>query len=437
MSKQCTGPCGRTLNNNQFNSRGKGKQRARCRECLNLWQYMNPLKTGGERLIAFGSTMERSCAEALLQHGDIVTAAAAMQLDTRQLRAHLSELYRRAATRGYSPGSDVNAPTPEGYHVKGVSTYYKTNADGTTSVRGQWVKTKKDDEDKIEQLLAAMSTIADSWKGKAEPVPMPEVDNDDLLAVYPMGDPHLGMLAWPGDTGNKFDLDIAEHNLYSAVDHLVALAPRCKHALVISLGDFFHADNPNGTTTRGTRVDVDGRYPKVLATGIRLMRRCIDRALERHEIVDVICEIGNHDLQTSMMLALCLAQFYEKEPRVRVNTSAQAFHFYRFGKVLIGVHHGDRVKRENLLGVMAVDQRKAWGESEHCYWYIGHVHHETLKELPGVIVESFRTLAARDEWHHGQGYRAGRDMKLHIHHREFGKIRQHTVDVSMLNIRTD
>jgi hypothetical protein len=52
-----------------------------------------------------------------------------------------------------------------------------------------------------------------------------------------------------------------------------------------------------------------------------------------------------------------------------------------------------------------------------------------VKEFPGVVVESFRTLAPKDAWHHGSGYRAGRDMRLDIYHREHGLINRHIVGV--------
>jgi hypothetical protein len=73
-----------------------------------------------------------------------------------------------------------------------------------------------------------------------------------------------------------------------------------------------------------------------------------------------------------------------------------------------------------------------WGASTHRYWYVGHVHHKDVKEYPGCIVEYVRTLAARDAWHQGQGYRAGRDMQLIVHHREHGEIERHRCDVGML-----
>lgn len=295
------------------------------------------------------------------------------------------------------------------------------------SVVLQWVKEKQGD--RYDELIEAIRRLGDEMP-KYEPIGDTPHGNDELLCVYPMGDPHLGMLAWAPEAGENFDADIAERHLFGAADRLVSLAPAASHALLLNLGDFFHADGMANTTTAGTRVDVDSRWPKVLAAGVRLMRRLIDRALEKHRYVTVINCIGNHDQHSSIMLSIALEQFYERETRVVINTSPEAFHWYRFGKCLIGAHHGNRVKRDDLGAVMACDRPKDWGETEHRHFYIGHVHHDTLKELRGVTVESMRTLAAQDAWHRGQGYRSGRDMKLDIFHRDHGRINRHIVGVS-------
>lgn len=319
-------------------------------------------------------------------------------------------------------------PAADGFNVKGVSTLY--GADG--EIAAQWVIERKDqDHVNFESLKDALLEMFKDVKPTVA-IKSPKYADKDLLCVYPMGDPHLGMLSWPQETGNKFNLEIAENNLFAAVDHLVSLAPPAEQALIINLGDFFHSDSKRGTTTAGTPVDVDGRWPKVLAAGVRTMRRLIDRALQKHKHVTVINEIGNHDDHTSIMLAIALGQFYENEPRVTIDTSPEPFHWVRFGKCLIGVHHGDKTKTANLLGVMANDRAEDWGQTKHRYFYVGHVHHDSMKELPGVTVESFRTLAARDAWHHGQGYRSGRDMKLDVIHREHGKINRHIVGIDQL-----
>ena len=105
-----------------------------------------------------------------------------------------------------------------------------------------------------------------------------------------------------------------------------------------------------------------------------------------------------------------------------------------FGKVLIGSTHGDMAKPANLPLIMAADKQKEWGSSDFRYWYVGHVHHKDIKEHPGCIVESCRTLAGRDAWHTAMGYRAGRDMQLIVHHRNFGETVRIRCDVSMVTI---
>jgi hypothetical protein len=120
---------------------------------------------------------------------------------------------------------------------------------------------------------------------------------------------------------------------------------------------------------------------------------------------------------------------YEREPRVHIDTSPAKFHKYRFGKCLIAATHGDTIKITELALLMAVDWPEDWAETEHRHWYTGHIHHDTLKELPGCIVETFRTLAPRDAWHAAQGYRSGRDLKLDVWHREYGYSQRFVVGI--------
>jgi hypothetical protein len=94
--------------------------------------------------------------------------------------------------------------------------------------------------------------------------------------------------------------------------------------------------------------------------------------------------------------------------------------------------HGHRVKARELVGVMATDMAEAWGRTKHRMWYTGHVHHESVKEFPGCVVESFRTLAAKDAWHHAQGYRARRGAVADVWHRTRGKILRHEIGVEEL-----
>lgn len=323
-------------------------------------------------------------------------------------------------------------PMPAGHSVRGVSTYF----DGDGVIKGQWVKTNTTQEQRIEQLIAAMPAIAEDWRGKAEPVEVPAHADADLLTVIPVGDPHIGMFSWALETGADFDLGIAERNIYTAADHLIATGPASDRALVILLGDTFHSDSKSNTTTKGTRVDTDTRWPKVLGVGIKLARRVVDRALEKHKHVELWVLRGNHDDHAAIFLSLAVAQFYERDPRVTVSTSPDKFYWHRFGDNLIGATHTDTVKLDKLPGIMACDRKEDWGQTTHRRVYGGHRHHERTEEFPGCTVEILNTLAASDEWHHGQGYRSTRNMKLDVWHRRWGFINRHIVGIEQIEALT-
>jgi hypothetical protein len=177
---------------------------------------------------------------------------------------------------------------------------------------------------------------------------------------------------------------------------------------------------------------VDSRYPKVLWSGIQTFRRAVLRALEKHKRVIVRFEPGNHDPEAKWALTIAMAAYFENEPRVEVDLTPGKFWYYRFGKVLIASTHGDTAKHQLLGGIMAADRPEDWGATRHRYWYTGHVHSSNVTELPGVLCESFRTLAAKDAYAAGHGYRAGRDMRAIVHHREHGEVERHRCDVGMI-----
>ena len=349
-------------------------------------------------------------------------AAAFLGMTERAIYARL----RKMKQNGNHPDA-VYEETPAGHAVAGVSTL--VGADG--EVRAQWVKTRKESEDRQAVIDATKEAFASAVP--VARVRAPRKAASEYLAAYPMGDPHVGMYAWAEEAGADFDLEIAEANLIAATSRLIESCRPCEQALIVNLGDFFHADTKENKTLRsGNVLDVDTRWGKVLRTGIRIMRTCIEKALERHKRVHVINAIGNHDEHTSQMLTIALAMYYEKNPRVTFEEAPTHYHYHQFGNTLIGVTHGDQTKVANLPGIMATDRPKQWGDSKHRYWFTGHVHNQRVFEFPGCLVESFRTLAARDAWHSASGYRSGRDMQAITFHKEFGEVERHRMDISVL-----
>lgn len=381
------------------------------------------------QLLSFAvSDSQRKVLQALVDTGTLRLAAGKLGLARSSVFQTMTRVRRLAGARGFSPGHDYTRAVPEGFVAKGVSTYY--DKDGV--VRGQWVKSNIVSEHAREVAEEAVRALSEDIP-RAAPIALPKVSDKSLLAVYPFGDPHFGMYAWAQEAGDDFDLEIARNLTMGAVDRLVDSAPAAETAVILPLGDVFHIDNTSNQTPTGKNsLDADGRFVKVLGIGIQTFRHVIQRALEKHRRVVVRFVGGNHDPHSIWALALTIAAYFEKDPRVEVDLSPSLFWYFRFGKVLIGATHGDKAQHKDLLGIMAADRAKDWGETKHRYWYTGHIHNKTVTESPGVICESFRTLAAKDAWAAGMGYRAGRDMLCIIHNDEHGEIERHRCDVGMI-----
>jgi hypothetical protein len=318
---------------------------------------------------------------------------------------------------------------PDGFKVKGVSTYY--NQEGKAS--GQWVKSSADEERREQMVREFVEALCADVKGKSPRVDAPSFTEPDLLACYPIGDHHHGMKADAAETGTSYDLKISANLLETAVDQLARIAPPTEHALLINLGDFFHAnDSTNRTPGHGNNLDVDSRYGKVMHTGGLALVNSVLRLLEKHQKVTVWNMRGNHDPDAAFALALAMSFYFHAEPRVHVDMGPSLYKYLRFGNNLLGSHHGHGAKAADLPLLMANDRPEDWGQTEHRVWHCGHIHHKTQKEYVGCTVETHRTLAGPDGWHHGKGYRSKRDMNAIIYHRQFGEIQRSRFDLGML-----
>lgn len=382
-----------------------------------------------EYLRPYATPRQIEILDAIRDTGSVSAAATVLGTSLRNVFRSVARMKQKAAQQGLSPEHDMKKPVPDGFVVSGVSTYY--NEDGNPI--GQWVKSKINEDTKLQQLQTAIADAMAEYDARSVVVkaPKPNKVDEDITLVIPIGDPHIGLYAWSEESGEDFDVNIARDDLLRAAQKLVTIAPTASKCLVVNLGDFFHADNRNNTTTRGTAVDVDTRWAKVLQVGCMLMVDVINLALKKHPEVEVINAIGNHDDHSSVMLAAFLDAYFSNEPRVTIQPTTSKFHYFRFGKCLVGVTHGDTIKHNALGELMATDKCEDWGETEFRYWYVGHIHHSRKTELRGCTVESFRTLAAKDAWHAGQGYRSGRDMNAIVLHKNFGEIARYRCDIRM------
>lgn len=361
---------------------------------------------------------------ALESHPSAAAAARALGLNERTLRRRRERL----ALKGYSPAHDMTRTVPDGFNVKGVSTYY--DEDG--KVRGQWVKSSADAERREAMMREAVEAMAETIKPlKARKAPAH--GNENLLNCFVVTDFHLGALSWEPETGEDWNLELAERTLVEWFRQAVAMAPKAETALLAQISDLLHWDGFDAVTpTSRHLLDADTRFPKLVRVAIRVLRQAIDLLLATHQCVHVIMADANHDPVSQVWLREWLAVLYENEPRITIDTSPSPYNAYEFGKVAIFTHHGHKRGVRNVSEVFAAQFREMFGRTKYAYAHMGHLHHVDVKENNLMIVEQHRTLAAPDAYAARGGWLSGRDAKVITYHREYGEVGRATVSFDMI-----
>lgn len=384
------------------------------------------------RLEEFATDVQSRYLRAINEHGSIAKAAKAIGASASGMGDAIIRLKKNAALKGYSPDHSMTRTVPDGFIVKGVSTYY--DKDGKPS--GQWVKSTLDMDRARELMQEAMqSMIQDLPKIEVKKSPLDW--QNDVIPWIQIGDAHLGMLAHSFEVGENFDLKIAERELCAAIGILIDELPNCDRIVVNDLGDFTHAENFAARTEASQHaLDMDTRFPKMIRVYSRVMRFIIEKALEKARHVDVIVNQGNHSRTNDIWMAELLRVAYGHTGRVHILNNESVFIAYRMGNTLVMTHHSDKCKPNQLVHVMTNDYRKDYGETEHHYIDIGHVHHASvMKEHPGIFVESFNHLAALDKWAHDSGYRNRKSITIVLRSKKYGEVGRRVLPIQEIRAR--
>lgn len=365
---------------------------------------------------------------AVAEHGSGGKAAAALGVCKNAVNESIARLKGKAAAQGWAPEYDLSHRVPEPFVAKGHSTLY--GADG--EVKLQWVKTKIDDDRRLELIRQAVAALVEDVR-PADPLPAPAATADHLCNLYTLTDAHVGMLAWRKEGGADWDLTIAEQTLTGCFEQMVLSSPAASTCVVNQLGDWLHSDGLLPVTpTSGHVLDQDGRFSKMVGAAIRILRRVIDLALSKHQTVFVVMAEGNHDLASSVWLRLMFAALYENEPRVRVVDSELPYYVHTHGEVMLAFHHGHLKRNGDLPLLFAAQYPREWGATTKRYAHTGHRHHEEVKEHSGMKVVQHSTLAARDAYAARGGWMSERQATAYTYHARWGQVGSVTVTPEML-----
>jgi hypothetical protein len=238
-----------------------------------------------------------------------------------------------------------------------------------------------------------------------------ETPRENNLLEINIFDLHLGKLCWAGETGENYDVKIASKRFMEAITKLIARASSSEfNKILFPVGnDFFNSDTILNTTTEGTPQDEDLRWQKTFKLGVQLLVQGIDY-MRQYAPVDVVIIPGNHDMQRCFFLGETLSAWYRNAEDVNVDNGAALRKYYRYGKVLIGLTHGNNEKEASLGHLMTRECRKLLAETDYWEWHLGHFHKKKAVKYPmldenlGITIRYMSSLSGTDGWHFKKGY---------------------------------
>lgn len=353
-------------------------------------------------------------AAACIEHGSLRAAARALGVARQTIQESFTRQRKRLG---------ITSDT------KGVSQYY----DKEGKPAGKWVITRFDDRARKEAMDSMFQAMLDDLP-KYKPVKMVEKKQDsDLVNLYSLFDFHLGQKSWPEETGDDWNLNIAQETMFKFFDYSIARTPKA-HTCIINLGgDFLHFDGmiPETPTSKHV-VDADTRMQHVIRVALITIRQVINMCLAKYKTVHLLVQEGNHDIISSAWLRETMAHCYQFNKRIHVNTSANPFYAYEWGNTALFMHHGHNLKRDSLDDLFASQFRGIYGRTKYNYAHCGHYHHKVVKESRLMTTYQHGTITAKDSYAARHGFLSQRCAEVHTYSKKFGLCNILPVHIDMI-----
>lgn len=316
--------------------------------------------------------------------------------------------------------------------INGLSTYYDYIDDETGERKRGWIKSKR-----TAQLVDNTASIIEAFKSdlpRVEPYKItPARDDDNLCHMITITDLHVGMYAWHEETGSDWDLNLAYNTATKAVEHLARLR-NVEMGILNLQGDFYHHDGTGLTPNHGHVLDCDGRWNKVLWTGVNIIRASVQSMLKYCSNVTISIVRGNHDEKSTDSLAVALTIAYENEPRVTVLGDPKRYKRFIWGCNFIGFAHGDKVKQKNLHTKFLSEFPAEYGAAEYRDLNSGHFHCEYIREFSTHKERQHSTIAGADNYAAEGDWKSRRQIRSVLFHKEYGEVANYIVTPKMLDI---
>lgn len=266
---------------------------------------------------------------------------------------------------------------------------------------------------------------------KSKPVALKNnsaTEKDGYLVIN-FADLHIGRAGYAEETGEDFDLSIAEKTINSTVEKfLIRYQNRDFKKIVLCIGNDVMNSSATGSTSSGKHLQNNcASFREIFNKTCEIIINIIDSFKEIAPVLVIHVE-GNHDRDESYMLGKLLEAYYRLDLNVEVDALPSARKYIRLGNNLIGFSHGSEEK-DRIYTLMQIERPEDWAECSTRVWLLGHLHHLMCKENAGVDVWTCPSPVAKDAWTARSGYISNRRVAGFVFNSDSGLEEVHFVYV--------
>jgi len=239
-----------------------------------------------------------------------------------------------------------------------------------------------------------------------------DVSENGVTVEINFCDVHIGKYITALVAMGNYNADIATQKFIKAIIKGISNTSHynIKKIVFIVGQDYINFDNLQGTTTKGTRQDMNEFYQSVYEKAYDVLIEAVE-TLKMVAPVEVIYVKGNHDKMTTYTMLSGLDKIYAKDENVSVDYSMRQRKYRTYGDTLVGYGHGEEEK-SRIFDCMQSDEKHNWGKT-YKYFHLSHKHSESRKEKAGVIYNWLGALSESCKWTWESGF-VGAEKKGHV-----------------------
>lgn len=230
----------------------------------------------------------------------------------------------------------------------------------------------------------------------------------DKYLAFNLFDPHFGQ-----NTLNDYDETLGKvfHHLENN---------EFKKILLVSGGDLLHVDNFDSTTTKGTQLDTTD-LTQGWEDAFDFLDLIIDKALDSAEENELLYVPGNHDETTGHTIMKALEKVYQREDRLKIDSTQEMYKATLLGHNFIGATHGIKRNKKDYPMIYATAFSELWG-TKGVYTreaLTGHFHGEHVVDMNGFLIRQNPTRGKTDRWHRNNGFVGNHKRFLMVEYDEY------------------